>query len=239
MFSTFACGDSMFPRVVKKPPSQEEFDMLINEQGWKYAEKITFDMIKKTVVHHVPAHRHLNESNVMEDFVSNLTVTRIPSQGVCYVRPKTPEEPSLDVLKKSMDKVSGQKYKIKDGFETIAIQWVITRKVDVSILGKDVIEFCRGMEIYEVEEYKKDGAKVLKAISRKKRDKDWVLCRPWSVVKEELKKCDRSQWKLKCKFTTQNCFHYITCTGTWVQLRDQCTSTHKYDDFVCCTPSCP
>jgi hypothetical protein len=44
--------------------------MLINEQGWKYTEKITFDMTKKTVVRQVPAHRHLNESNVMEDFVS-------------------------------------------------------------------------------------------------------------------------------------------------------------------------
>ena len=55
---------------MQKPPSKEEFDMLINEQGWKYAEKITFDMTKKTVVHQVPAHRHLNESNVMEDFVS-------------------------------------------------------------------------------------------------------------------------------------------------------------------------
>ena len=45
--------------------------MLINEQGWKYAEKITFDMTKKTVVHDVPAKQHLNnESNIMEDFAS-------------------------------------------------------------------------------------------------------------------------------------------------------------------------
>ena len=57
--------------------------------------------------------------------------------------------------------VSGQKYKMKDGFKTIATRWVITRKIHESILGKEVIEFCRGMEIYEVEEYKKDGAKVL------------------------------------------------------------------------------
>ncbi len=44
--------------------------MFISEQGWKYTEKITFDMTKKTVVHQVPPHRSLNESNVMDDFVS-------------------------------------------------------------------------------------------------------------------------------------------------------------------------
>ena len=58
--------------------------------------------------------------------------------------------------------VSGQNYRMKGGLRTVATRWVITGKVDVSRLGKEVIEFCRGMEIYEVEEYAKDGAKVLK-----------------------------------------------------------------------------
>jgi hypothetical protein len=44
--------------------------MSISEQGWKYTEKIIFDMSKKNVVHNVPAHRNLTESNVMDDYIS-------------------------------------------------------------------------------------------------------------------------------------------------------------------------
>ncbi len=44
--------------------------MLSTEEGWKYAEKITFDMTKKTIVYQVPAHPNLNESYIMDDFVS-------------------------------------------------------------------------------------------------------------------------------------------------------------------------
>ncbi len=44
--------------------------MFSTEEGWKYAEKITFDMTKKTIVYQVPAHGNLNESYVMDDFVS-------------------------------------------------------------------------------------------------------------------------------------------------------------------------
>ncbi len=58
--------------------------------------------------------------------------------------------------------VASQKHKMKDGFRTIATQWVIRGQADRTRLGKEVIEFCRGMEIYEVEEYAHDSAKVLK-----------------------------------------------------------------------------
>ncbi len=54
---------------------------------------------------------------------------------------------------------------MKDGFRTIATQWVIRGQADPTRLGQEVIEFCRGMEIYEVEEYTRDGAKVLKGKS--------------------------------------------------------------------------
>ncbi len=57
--------------------------MFGTEQGWKYAEKITFDMTKKTIVYQVPAHRNLNESYVMDDFVSvrNVVVTIMTNYG--------------------------------------------------------------------------------------------------------------------------------------------------------------
>ncbi len=58
--------------------------------------------------------------------------------------------------------VSSQKYKMKDGFRTDTTQWVIRGQADLTRLGKGVIEFCQGMKIYEVEEYVRDGAKVLK-----------------------------------------------------------------------------
>ena len=35
----------------------------------------------------------------------NMTITRFLHQRVCYIRPKSPEEPTLDDLKKSMDLV--------------------------------------------------------------------------------------------------------------------------------------
>ena len=38
-------------------------------------------------------------------YFQNLTITRIPIQDLCYVRSKSRDEPPLDVLKKSMDKV--------------------------------------------------------------------------------------------------------------------------------------
>jgi hypothetical protein len=34
-----------------------------------------------------------------------MTITRFLHQRVCYIRPKSPEEPTLDDLKKSMDLV--------------------------------------------------------------------------------------------------------------------------------------
>ncbi len=51
---------------------------------------------------------------------------------------------------------------MKDQFRTIATKWVIRGQADPSRLGKEVIEFCQGMKIYEVEEYAHDNAKVPK-----------------------------------------------------------------------------
>ena len=47
--------------------------MIITEQGSRFAEKVSFDDVKKTVVYHVPAHRDISESDFLMDFqlVSN------------------------------------------------------------------------------------------------------------------------------------------------------------------------
>jgi hypothetical protein len=62
--------------------------------------------------------------------------------------------------------VSSQKHKMKEGFQKIAMHWVITGHADVTKLSEGVVEFCRGMEIYEVEKYDKNGANVIKGIFR-------------------------------------------------------------------------
>ena len=58
--------------------------------------------------------------------------------------------------------MSSGKYKIKPGFRVITTQWRLKGLADLSKLSNEVIDFCRGMHIYEVEEYAKDGAKVIK-----------------------------------------------------------------------------
>ena len=40
-----------------------------------------------------------------ETYFQNLTATHLPGKNECHVRARTPEEPSLDLLKSSMDKV--------------------------------------------------------------------------------------------------------------------------------------
>ncbi len=51
---------------------------------------------------------------------------------------------------------------MKDEFRIIATKWVIKGQADPSSLGKEVIEFCQGMEIYKVEEHAHDSSKAPK-----------------------------------------------------------------------------
>ena len=49
------------------------------------------------------------------------------------------------------------------GIRVIATQWRINGLANLSKLSEDVIDFCRGMRIYKVQEYSKDTAKVIKS----------------------------------------------------------------------------
>ena len=49
------------------------------------------------------------------------------------------------------------------GIRVIATQWRINGLANLSKLSDDVIDFCRGMRIYKVQEYSKDTAKVIKS----------------------------------------------------------------------------
>ena len=40
-----------------------------------------------------------------EIYFQNMTATRLPGKNECHVQPRSPEEPSFDLLKSSMNKV--------------------------------------------------------------------------------------------------------------------------------------
>ena len=63
---------------------------------------------------------------------------------------------------------------------------------------------------------------------------EYVLCKPWSAVREDLTRCPRSQWVIKCMPKNQ----YAICSQDRVDLQTgKCVTA--FDDFRCCVPGCP
>ena len=52
------------------PSSEQNYKLMIREQGSRFSEKVRFDMNEKTAVFEVPAHRDLDHAIVMIDFNS-------------------------------------------------------------------------------------------------------------------------------------------------------------------------
>lgn len=70
-------------------------------------------------------------------------------------------EPNFFNNEKITLQVASQKHKMEPGFRKISTHWMITGRADLSKLSDDVMDFCRGFDIYDVEEYRKDGASVI------------------------------------------------------------------------------
>ena len=54
------------------------------------------------------------------------------------------------------------KYKVRPGFRLNSRQWVPTGLANVSKLTENILEFCQGLHIYNIEKVEQDGLTVSK-----------------------------------------------------------------------------
>ena len=130
--------------------------------------------------------------------------------------------------------------KMKDQFRTIATKWVIRGQADPSRLGKEVIEFCRGMEIYKVEEHAHDSSKAPKG-------KPWpcilILINRFTVI--FIHAWNSVVYKHNCKFavifsdltlcqthSAQGTEKYGTFRYDTAQVENRLYNSHNIDEYM-------
>lgn len=245
VFGTVWC-DPRISRIYRRERSlagsrsQSHYHVLVKEQGSHFTEEVKFDMNKGSIVYNVPAHRNIDQAEVLTDYVSNLTVTRLPARNVCYIRPHDADEPSLKKIKESMELVSRKKVMVKKGVEVLSSEWTVKGPANISKLRPNVVEFCGGLPIYELELLEQDGIMVQKAGNdRQKRAQLRIkLCKPFLCY--DLSRCpDEKDWNYVCTFPSHNCVYRVTCNGL-VTARDtgKCTDRHILVNVLCCDLSC-
>lgn len=241
------------------PPSKKvvDYNVRISEYGEQYNETIEVDTEKQTELFKVPAHRDVDQSNILHDFKMNMSLLLLPEKKVCYLLPLEKDESTPRNLLSDLDKAEKSGESISET-RIIEHKWTAGSEVtDRSVLSDELANFCAKYPIYHVEKIKdsmtttsiqKEGGK------NQKRQMIDVKCLsslpmypeiPGSSVcqgaksippGEEVVNClcvKRKAWKIKCKIFTSTCYNIY-----WCDRLKGCKVRHQRNIVYCCGYEC-
>lgn len=152
------------------PPSKKvvDYNVRISEYGEQYNETIEVDTEKQTELFKVPAHRNVDQMNILHDFKMNMSLLLLPEKKVCYLLPLEKDQSTPKKLLNDLD----QKEKSDKRISETRInehKWTAGSEVtDRFVLSDELANFCAKYPIYYVEKVKdsmtttriqKDGGK--------------------------------------------------------------------------------
>lgn len=133
-----------------RSPSRKvvDYKVQISETGTEYNETIEVDTEKQTELFKVPAHNDVDESNILHDFKTNMTMMLLPEKKICYLMPLSEEVPTPAKLESDLDQTEELD---KDKTKIIDSKWTVDNEMaDRSELSEELANFCPQYPIYQV-----------------------------------------------------------------------------------------
>lgn len=128
-----------------------DYNVRINEYGEQYNEMIEVDTEKQTELFKVPAHKNVDQSNILHDFKMNMSLLLLPEKKVCYLLPLEKDQSAPRKLLSDLDRAEKSEMRISE--TTInEHKWTAGSEVtDRSVLSDELANFCAKYPIYYVE----------------------------------------------------------------------------------------
>jgi len=228
-----------------------DYNVGISESGEQYNETIEVDTEKQTELFKVPAHRDVDQSNILHDFKMNMSLLLLPEKKICYLLPLDKDLPTprkllsdLDIAEKSVKKISETRI--------IEHKWTLGSQVtDRSVLGDELATFCpTEYPIYHVKRMedtltpnriqtggRRNRNRRQATVSATLVDLSEYVCPGGksNVSVPEIAQCiaNGKRWKVKCKITTTTCYYIRTCISFDICYRD-----HLRNQTFCCEYLC-
>jgi len=244
-FYVFHTSASVIPDG-KKVESKDsgEFKVHIMEKGTKYAEKIKVDEDNDIEYFHVPAHNGLTEADYLYDFRSKMAVSRVKSDGKCYLGPLPDNLPNPADLKTGLQTVSQSP---PSGHIFIVQKyWAVSEQVDKTLLRQEVQDFCGQFPVFRLREVDLNSAASLDGrrvgqtgLARNTRSipANVPFCSQISLSVGN--QCNPEKWIFSLKIRDRHCTWWITCKFS-TQSKKVCEDwEHKFSSMICYDISCP
>ena len=232
--------------ITRSTANEIRYKLRISEKGSRFTENVIINVKENTVRFTVPKHNDVESSDVLNDFNQNLTITRLPDQGMCHVRPLDKSLPHPREMKSNMDYVRRTNaLKRKQSMLVTSTQWTLRKQLKMKDLPRSVVKFCFGLPTYSLKEIKQDDWKVEQESAsgrvRRSRKSQFAFCK--TTYPPEVFQCQPEVWRLNCKIrTVRTCTYWVRCPS----IKDlpnfdlsQCDVDHNWTQLVCCDPSCP
>ncbi|XP_066027723.1 uncharacterized protein [Pocillopora verrucosa] len=133
-----------------RSPSKKvvDYKVHISETGTEYNETIEVATEKQTELFKVPAHNDVDESNILHDFKTNMTMMLLPEKKICYLMPLSEEMPTPAKLESDLDRTEELD---KDKTKIIESKWIVDKEMaNRSQLSEELANFCPQYPIYQV-----------------------------------------------------------------------------------------
>ncbi|XP_022794554.1 uncharacterized protein LOC111333280 [Stylophora pistillata] len=103
LVATFNWTSANPVRSARSPKKVVDYKVDIRETGTQYNETIEIDTEKQTELFKVPAHNDVDESNILHDFKTNMTMMLLPEKKICYLMPLSEDVPTPERLESDLD----------------------------------------------------------------------------------------------------------------------------------------
>ncbi|CAB4037045.1 Hypothetical predicted protein, partial [Paramuricea clavata] len=220
--SLITCGLLVFLAlhfvVGSRKEKDAKFKVRINENGTRFSEKVKINEKENTVRFVVPKHNDFDRSEVLNEFNLNLTITRLPDVGVCYIKPLDKSLPSPRKMKSDMKYVKRMRTQISKP-ETVVTtsEWTPDKKLEPKQLHPTVVKFCAGLPVYRLKEITKDNWEIEEnkksdndTTTRTKRRSYYDVC---GNQQNRVLPCPDNTWRLICYYANvgRSCVYWVKC----------------------------
>lgn len=241
----------------------DNYRLEIEERGTTFIEEVEIDVKRNVQIFRVPAHNNVSGAVFYHDFDTRVSVSKIPSQKVCYISTMDPSLSSPAKLKADIKRATSQSGKLPIETESYAV--IVTGHADRSLLDQGILNFCGALPIYNTElagtKPSTDGAAIIRGRARRVRQKRTNTI----IVKEFKRSCKQmantytqpngttgydfshvescmngKPWDLSCRMKDGLCFYFVTCKKQTTVLDWLCKEVHKASAIpACCDFICP
>ncbi|XP_067027273.1 uncharacterized protein [Acropora muricata] len=187
-----------------------DYNVRINEYGEQYSETIEVDTEKQTELFKVPAHKNVDQSNILHDFKMNMSLLLLPEKKVCYLLPLEKDLSTPRKLLSDLDRAEKSEMRISEA--TInEHKWTAGSEVtDRSVLSDELANFCAKYPIYYVEKIK-DSMTATRIQKHGGKNE-----------KRQIYSCRNRCYQDRTCYTTTSCFLFICSTEHIISTVTRC-----------------